>query len=139
MTFTPVAAADGILQRRGHERLDDRDAIRALGRDETALLELGEAVVGEQGADLVAGEQMQFAVGAAHGTAHAVGVGIGRHHDIESFLLREGHGEGERLGVSGLGDFTVGNLASNADCAATSRTVHPARCSSGTLETPPVP
>ena len=78
---------------------------------ETATLEAtssprSRAIVGEpvheQHAHLVTGEQHVVPV-VRDGRAHAVGVGVGGHHEVGLDLLGELEGELERLAELGLG------------------------------------
>ena len=73
--------------------------------------ELVGAEVGEDGADLVAGEEFELAIGAAHGDAHAVGVGVGAEHKRGANFFCQCDAQGKSLAVFGVGGFDGGEVA----------------------------
>ena len=60
------------------------------------------AVEGHQRADLIAGEQFEFAGHVAHRDAHAVAIRIGGDDEVRVFAFRERDGHRERVGVLGI-------------------------------------
>ena len=95
----PVPAADRVLQRGGDKGLDDGRGLRAGRRNPPEFLVFRDAIVGQQRANLVPCEQFHFARLVPDRRAHAVAVGIGRHHEVVAALLRHGEGHRQRLGV----------------------------------------
>ena len=98
-----VAARDLILQCGGHEGLHQRDTIgTGLGNDAELLIS-GKTILGHQGTDLVAGDEVHLAVPAPHRGAHAVAIGVGGHDEIESLFLGQLDCERKRVGVLRVG------------------------------------
>ena len=98
---------DGVGQRGGNDRLDRH---RVLGHG--ALLDAaGADVVQQQSAHLVAGDQLIAAVGALHGDAHTVGVGVGGQHQVGAGLFGQLQAQLEGLEDLGVGVGAGGKVA----------------------------
>ena len=104
-------AAEGLGDGCGHVGGDDGgDGGGVLGQL-TALLLLGEDVVQQHAADLVAVEQAGRAVGGHAGDAHAVAVGVGAHAQIRAQLLLHLECQAERVALLRVGNAHGGEVA----------------------------
>ena len=102
-----VVLGNGVSKRGGHDGHDGHGILR-----HGALFDAARAdVVQEQRAHLVAGHQLVAAVRAAHGNAHAVGVGVGGEHEIGTRLLGELKAVLEGLEDLGVGIGSGGEVA----------------------------
>jgi hypothetical protein len=97
---------------RGDDTMDASHEAIALGA-------LGEEVVPEQHADLVAGELHVPAVGARHRDGEAVGVGIVGEDEVGPHALRERDREVERALLLGVGEGHRGEAPSGSACSGT--------------------
>ena len=85
----PVLAGDGVLQRRGHIGFDQTRGLCPFAGNPAKFLVFVDAVIRQQCAHLVAAEQFHFPGAVAHRRAHAITVGIRRHHDVVAAFLGE--------------------------------------------------
>ena len=84
------------------KRLEDDRLRGAGGGNQGGVLQGGETELGEQGRDLVAGEQAVGAIGLRAGHAHAVGIRVGRQHEVGPDLPGELEREREGRGAFGV-------------------------------------
>ncbi len=97
-----VARAEGVDERGGDDRLHDRGGGRALRGQDARVLERGQAVLAEEGRDLVA-RQDAVPVADPDGRADAVGVGVRGQGEVGALARGLGEREREGLGVLGVG------------------------------------